>query len=178
MRLNYPFFTLLLLLLICQPAHADTWDDFGDSFQQFIKKLDNMNTTAEREYTVDQLAKFHSDLYFIERKQQYLILMIENPGMIDNNLSVSLKALRQKANAARYKLKKISKKVLTLSQDIKKLRKQLYRSTHSKKSWPSKIRKHDIPDYHLEHYLLTEGRNAVEVTHRCRKILEEFLKTH
>jgi len=170
--------TCLLLFLLSQPGHANAWDDFGDSFQKFLAKLDDMRTTAEKEYTIDQLARFHNDLYFIEKKQQYLILMIENPGMIDNNLSPSLKALRQKTNAARYKLKKIGKKVLALSKDVKSLRSQLYRLTHSKKHWPSSIRKQDIPDYHLDHYLLTEGKSAFQITHNSRKALENFLKTH
>ena len=170
--------TWLLLILLSQPVQANAWDDFGDSFQQFLTKLDDMRSTAEKEYTIDQLAKFHSDLFFIEKKQQYLILMIENPGMIDNNLTPSLKALRQKTNAARYKLKNIGKKVYSLSKDIKKLRTQLYRLTHSKKYWPSKIKKQDIPDYHLEHYLLTEGKSAFQITRNSRKALENFLNTH
>jgi len=170
--------TSLLFLLSFQTASAGPWQDFGETFNLFLQKLDNLKTTAEKEHTIDQLARFHSDLYFIEKKQQYLILMIENPGMIDNNLAASLKALRKKTNAARYKLNKIGKKVLSLSKDVKSLRSQLYRLTHSKKYWPSKIKKRDIPDYHLEHYLLTEGKSAFQITHNSRKALETFLKTH
>lgn len=178
MQLKRQTITYFLLFLLTQPLYAGTWNDLAQSFQQFITKLDNMPSSAEKEYAIDQLARLHSDLYFLEKKQQYLIIMIENPGMIDNNLAASLKSIRQKTNAARYKLKKVGKKLLALSRDIKKIRSQLYRSAHSKKLWPSKIRKQDIPDYHLEHYLLSEGRNAAQATHRCRKTLEEFLKKH
>ncbi|MCK4710675.1 MAG: hypothetical protein KAU21_18825, partial [Gammaproteobacteria bacterium] len=148
-----------------QTANAGSWQDFGKTFQLFLKKINNTHQNTGKEYTIDQLSQFHSDLYAIERHQRYLILMIENPGMIDINLTTSITALRKRANAARNKLKRIGNKVSTLSSEVKKLRKQLYRSTHSKKVWPSNIRKVDIPDYHLEHYLLTEGKNAFQITH-------------
>lgn len=168
----------LLILLLTQTVHAGPWQNFGTEFQSFLTKMDNMKGTAQKEYAIDQLSKLHRDIYLIERHQQYLILMIENPGMIDINLSASIKALRIKANAARGKLKKIGKKVSVLSKQANKLQKQLYRSAHSKKVWPSSIKKQDIPDYHLEHYLLTEGKSAYQITHNSRKELEEFLRTH
>ena len=170
--------TSLLLLLCIQTVNAGPWQDFGETFQSFIKKANSINKAIEKEYTTDQLSKFHSDLYSMQRHHEYMILMIQNPGMIDNNLSTSISALRKKANAGRNKLKRIGKKVPSLSKDIKKLRTQLYRSTHSKKIWPSRIRIQDIPDYHLEHYLLTEGKSALEITRASRKTLEAFLKNH
>jgi len=168
----------LSILLLTPTAHAGPWQNFGAEFQSFLTKMDDLKGTAQKEYAIDQLSKLHRDIYSIERHQQYLILMIENPGMIDINLSASIKALRIKANAARSKLKKIGKKVSMLSKQTNKLQKQLYRSAYSKKVWPSKIRKVDIPDYHLEHYLLTEGKSAYQITHNTRKELETFLKTH
>lgn len=168
----------LLLLLIMQPAHAGPWDDFGASFQTFLNKMDKMKSTVKKEYAIDQLSKLHRDLYTLEKHLQYLVLMVENPGMIDNNLRQSIKALRSKANAARTKIKRIGKKVRRLSRQASKLQKMIYRLTYSKKIWPSNIRKADIPDYHLEHYLLSEGKNAFQKTHNARKALETFLKTH
>jgi len=170
--------TPLFFLLYLQTANAASWENFGTEFQSFLTKMDNMKGTVQKEYAVDQLSKLHRDLYAFEKHQQYLIVMIENPGMIDNNLSPSLKALRSKANAARAKIKRIGKKVKSLSKQASKLQKMIYRLTYSKKNWPSNIKKADIPDYHLDHYLLTEGKTAFQKTHNARKALEEFLKTH
>lgn len=170
--------SILLVLLPIQPVTAGPWEDFGKTFGLFIQQLDGMQTTAKKEYTIDQLSRLHKDLFQLEKKQEYLILMLEKPGMIDNNLSSSIFALRKRANAARGKIKRIGKKVPSLSKQTNKLQKQLYRSTHSKKSWPSSIKKYDIPDYHLDHYLLTEGKNSLQITHDSRKALEKFLTTH
>jgi len=170
--------TTLFLLLIMQIAHAGPWEDFGSEFQSFLTKMDDMKGTVKKEFAVDQLSQLHKDLFALEKQLQYLVLMVENPGMIDNNLSSSRKALRKKADSVRTIIKRIGKKVPSLSKQTRKLQKLLYKSTYSKKIWPTKIRKADIPDYHLEHYLLTEGKSAFQITHNARKALEEFLKTH
>ncbi|MDH5394070.1 MAG: hypothetical protein OEY11_12850 [Gammaproteobacteria bacterium] len=176
--MKFKLVTSLILLFFIQTANAQSWKDFGAVFQVFLEKLDTVKVSSGKEYSVDQLSKLHRDLYALEKDQQYLVIMMETPGMIDNNLQVSLEGLRSKSNAVRTKIKRIGRKLSALSKQSSKLQKMLYRLTYSKKFWPSKMRKVDMPDYHLQHFILTEGRNAYQVTHNARKDLEEFLKTH
>ena len=178
MRAFCKLFISLLILLMTQTAHAGPWQNFSTEFKVFLSKVDNMQGTAQKEYAIDQLSKLHHDIYLIEKHQQYLLLLIENPGMVDINLSASIKALRIKSNSARSKLKRIRKKVPALSKQANRLQKQLYRSAYSKKVWPSNIKKQHIPDYHMEHYLLSEGKDAFQAMFDSRKLLQEFLKTH
>jgi len=178
MHYSCKLFISLLIILFAHTGHAGPWQNFSTEFKPFLSKVDSMKGTAQKEYAVDQLSKLHRDIYLIEQHHKYLLLLIENPGMIDRNLSTSIKALRIKSNSARSKLKKIGKKASALSKQANKLQKQLYQSSYSKKIWPSNIKKQHIPDYHMEHYLLTEGKNAYQSILNSRQSLEEFLRTH
>ena len=165
---------MMLLGLSSHSVTAGPWEDFERSFSAFMARLATVGDEAAREYVLDQLTKLHRDLFLIERNKQYLILGLERPGLVDENISEVLEDLKDRTKDARERLQGIGDRVARLSSDASKLENQLNEALRSRKYWLFRINVTDLQNSNLRQ-LLTEGRAAVKAVHDSRIELEGFL---
>ena len=165
---------ILLLIFTSAPVYAGPWEDFEQSFSSFMARLMEFGEEAESQYVHDQLIMLHRDLYLIERNKQYLILMMERPGLLDANVSEVLNDLKEQTENARSRLRGIGDRVARSSSDASRLEHQLSEALNSRKYWLWRIDVNDIQRGNLNQ-LLEEGRNAVKAVHESRRELEAYL---
>jgi len=165
---------VMLLGMSSHPVSAGPWAGFPQDFIALMRSVATIGDEAAKDYVLGQLTKLHRDLYLIERDKQYLIQLMERPGLVDENVSEVLKDLKDTTEHARERLKGIGDRVARLSADASRLETHLNEALTSRKYWLSRINVNDPRDSNLDQ-LLAEGRTAIKAVHDSRIELERFL---
>lgn len=164
---------ILLLMSFSANSVAGPWEDFKDEFKGLMENLTTFGEEAERDYTLDQLAKLHRDLFKIERSKEDLVFILKNPDIYSENFEDTLADARESTESARDRLKDLGDKVARLSESASVIEQILSETLRERKAWLSKV---DLSNATTNKDLIKDGESAIKAISHSRKSLEKYLR--